>query len=214
MVLRLDEVMFVLCVVIPGLIYIHYGRRTLRYDWVAIRTKELVVPYFIFLLLLAFGATIFESGVGSADDPPYSSPLFSIFSSIFGIPFVFLFPLAACYYYIVSMGQILIFGGRRDIVMKAVQEILVKNQLSYKLDGDSFDIPSIKMKIEVHWSESKDLVGIRRWTWDFGWLSRFDRSIIATFKGLPSERTHPALMGMGVSLVVIGLVLGGAMALY
>jgi len=212
-VIRLDEVFFVLSVVVPGLIYIHYGRRILRTDWLAIRTWKLILPYIIFLLFLAAGAYVFETDEGSAGDDPYADPPAGISIAIDWIRLILLLPLALYFYFISSMGSILIFGGRRDIVLKAVQEILEKSRVRYNLDGDSFRILSEKARIEIHWSETKDTVGIQRWSWDFRWKAWFDESIIRTFTGRPSERTRPALMGFGVFLVVLGIVLAGILSI-
>ena len=212
MVLRLYEFVLVLSVVIPGLMYIYFGRRRWKNDWVAKRTRVLASPYLVFLLFLAIGAFLYESNGGPAGNgfppPPPSS-----YSSQDGITWLLLLPFAIYLYYMITMGQILIFGARRDVVRRAIEEILDNRGLRYKLDRDVFVIPSIMMMIKMNWFDTYDLVGIFSRTWNWKWKAAIDRDIMATFKGLPSERTHPALLVFGNILVGIGIVLGVAFAI-
>ena len=212
MVLRLYEFIFVLSVVIPGLMYIYFGRRRWKNDWVAMRTRVLVSPYLVFLLLLTLAAFFYESNGGPAGNLPPAPP-YSFSSSLDGITWILLLPFALYLYYMITMGQILIFGARRDVVRRAIEEILDNRGLRYKLDWDVFVIPSIMMMIKMNWFDTYDLVGIFSRTWNWKWKAAIDRDIMATFKGLPSERTHPALMIFGTILVGIGIALGVAFAI-
>lgn len=209
---QLHVVMAVLSLVIPGLMYIHYGRRVLRTDWIAIRTVELVVPYFVFLLFLAGSAYVYEPDTWSPDDggmPPPPTDTRSDFDKTY---LLLLLPSAAAFYYFMRFGSILVFGARRDVVVRAVQVILGQYGWRYRLDGDRFTLSALRMRIAINWTERGTLVGIRWLTWNLKGGSRFRKGVMMTFTGRPSERSHPALMAFGIILVVLGFVFGGVLA--
>lgn len=210
---QLYVVLAVLSLVIPGLIYIHYGRRVLRTDWIAIRTVMLVVPYIIFLLLLAGSAYVHEPDHWSPEDggepPPPADQPSSSFDEVY---LLLLLPSAAALYYFVTFGNILVFGARRDVVVKAVQVILGKYGWRYGKEGDRFTLGSKRMRISINWTERGTLVGIRWFTLDLKAGSRFRRGVMMTFTGRPSERSHPVLLAFGILLVILGFVSGGVLA--
>ena len=146
--------------------YIQYGRRVLRTDWLAIRTINLLMPHFVFLLFLIIGVFIFVSDLGSSGDSPYVDPPLSTVGSINDIDLIIIIPLLLIGSYFIATGQILVFVAKRDVVIRAVETILGQNGLDYGLDGDRFTVPSVNMRVEVTWSENSDLVGINRRTWE------------------------------------------------
>ena len=205
---QLHVVMAVFSLMIPGLMYIHYGRRVLRMDWIAIRTVELVIPYFVFLLFLAASAYVYEPDHWSPEDggmPPPPPDSRSDFDKVYLLP---LLPSAVAFYYFVVFGNVLVFGARREVVVKAVKVILGKYGWRYRMDGDRFTLRAQRMKIAINRTQRGTLVGIRWLTWNLKGSSRLRKGVMMTFTGRPSERPHPVLLAFGILLVVLGFVFG------
>ncbi len=208
---QLHIVVAVLSLVLPGLIYVHYGRRVLRTDWIAVRTAHLVAPFILFLLLMAASGYLYDAEEKSLGHDGLPPPRALASSPIDEILFLLTFPVwAMVFYYYFSLGQILVFGARRDVVVEAVRVILGQLGWGYEAQGDRFIMRS--MGITVNWTERGGLVGIRWWTWDVRRVVRFRRAVMRTFTGRPGEGSRPGLLRFGIALVVLGSVLGAVLA--
>jgi hypothetical protein len=197
MSLDLSMILLVIGLVIPGLMYILLGLRTLRKDWLAMEAWFLAIPsYFILFYFLG------QAG--------YIHYFYSEFDIIWLIALI-LVGILPIYFF--GLGQIQVFHGGRDVVMQAIQRILKNRGLSYRLEVDTFIIPEIKMEIEVEHIEISDLVGIRTKSKDKDWTDTIHEDILNMFKGRPSERSHPGLLILGLGFVVIGLAIGVASAI-
>ena len=178
MSLDLPEILLVIGLVIPGLMYIFLGRKILRKDWLAMEVWFMAIPaYFILFYFLGQAGYIHY----------FYSELDIIW--LIALILVGIIPI-----YFLGLGDILVFHVGRDVVMQAIQRILENRGLSYRLEVDTFTIPDIKMEIEVDHIEISDLVSIRTKSKDKDWTDIIQEDILDMFKGRPSERSHPALL--------------------
>jgi hypothetical protein len=190
-------ILLVIGFMIPGLMYILLGLKTLRKDWLAMEEWFLVLPLaFIMVYFLSFG--------GYMDYfYPDSDLIWLGVLILVGIIIVYMWDL----------GQIVVFHGERDVVIQAIQRILENRGLSYRMEVDTFTIPEINMEIEVNHFERSYLVGISTKSKDKEWIDTIHEDILNMFKGRPSERPNPGLLILGSGIVVIGLALGVASAI-
>ncbi len=176
--LDLPEILLVIGLVIPGLMYIFLGRKILRKDWLAMEVWFMAIPaYFILFYFLGQAGYIHY----------FYSELDIIW--LIALILVGIIPI-----YFLGLGDILVYHVGRDVVMQAIQRILENRGLSYRLEVDTFTIPDIKMEIEVDHIEISDLVSIRTKSKDKDWTDIIQEDILDMFKGRPSERSHPALL--------------------
>ncbi len=187
-------ILLIIGFMIPGLMYIYLGLRTLRKDWLAMEEWFLALP-------LAFIMVYFLSIAGYMNY--YYPDLDLIWLGVLIIVGIITMKLF-------SLGQIVVFRGGRDIVIQAIQRILENRGLSYRMEVDTFTIPEINMEIEVNHFERSYLVGISTKSKDKDWIDTIHEDILNMFKGRPSERPHPGLLILGSGIVVIGLALGVA----
>jgi len=194
--LDLVEIFLVIGLVIPGLIQLYLGLRTWKKEWLAMETWVLALPYmFLFLFFCYFGFI----------DLVYPDlDLVTIVLFIVGA-----IPL----FYFYSLGQILVLRGRRDVVMRGIQQILDNRKRRYRLEGDVFDLPEFKMKIEVNHFEVSDMVGIDMKAKDREWTEIIHEDILNLFSGRPSERYHPFLLVLGIVILGSGAALGALFAM-
>lgn len=191
--LELEEILLLIGLVIPGLLCTYLGIRTLRKDWLAMETWVMLTPI-IFLFLFFF----------------FFSDIVGLYHPVLGLLYAIMFVVGSiAIFYLAFLGQILVLRGSRDVVVRGIQGILDKLGLGYSLEGDTFDIPEIDMKIEINHFERSDLVAVRLPYYYYNtWRKTIHEEILNLFVGRPSERSHPSLLIMGTSLMVLGLVLG------
>lgn len=201
---ELAEFVFVLGFVIPGLMYIRHGHRTWRKDGVAIESMSLVDPILILLIIMTLGTGIYDYNTGTGYDEP-SLDRWSLRYLLFACAII-----ASRLFLdgIHSSGSIRILRGREEAVMDAIKLILVHHNLRYRLVEDVFDIPSIKMKIEIDGYPNWGQVSIFPKTRDKDWRETIHEGLMNTFEGTPSARSYPALLITGCASVGIGLALG------
>lgn len=204
--LGIAKFLFVLGFVIPGLMYIRHGHRTWRKDGVAIEFMSLIDPIFITLTFMFLGILMFDISQGTdLNDPSWDdNPLRRL---------LFLGFLLGFHVLISSLrvpGSILILRGRKQVVLDTIKLILAHHRLGYTLDVDEFDIPSIKMRIEVDDHPTRGQVSIIHKTRNKEWRETIHEGILNVFEGTPSEGSHPSLLILGGVLVGIGIALGVA----
>ncbi len=211
--IKLYEMLFVLSFVIPGLLYYYIGYLTWRKEWVAIWTGTQATPWFILHVLLVYTDWNFEDVILQAGYGEIEGSLFVSYGTVQTIRWITVLPIVIYVIYIHKMGQIVILRGRSDIVIKAVEQILDNHRWGYTRGGDEFHVPSIDMRVQINWTETSGVVGIRTRCRDRDWKELFQENIMNTFKGRPSERYHPAYMIVGGVFLGIGIFLGVLIAM-
>ena len=211
--LQLYEVLFVGSFIIPGLIFISIGLRTWNKDWLAIYTGTQMAPWFFLHVLLvytvwAYDDVILQAGNGEIPPPPLIS-----YRLLQTIVLATVLPMIAYAIYMIRIGEIVILRGRRDIVIKAICQILGNRRLGYSFSGDGFHVPSIDMRIQVNWTETSGVVGTRIRCKDRVWREAIQESIFNTFTGRPSERSYPLYLILGCIFLGSGIVSGVLIAM-
>jgi hypothetical protein len=173
---------------------------------VAIESMSLVDPILILLIIIFLGIGLYDYNTGTGYDEPTVdrwSLRYLLFAGAIIASRLFLDGLH-------SSGSIRILRGREEAVLDAIKQILAHHNLRYRLVEDVFDIPSIKMKIEVDYHPNWGQVSIFPRTKDKDWRETIHEGLMNTFEGTPSARSYPALLILSGVFVGVGIALGVA----
>ncbi len=206
--------MFVLAIVIPGLLYAYYGQRTLRLENYAILSWHLSYIWILSWFIIGISTAIVESNLGPITDISSDNRLILFYQFVDSVFPWIIVPIGLIFYLPISKGQIVILRVDWIVVQGAIKGIIDRYQLRYTVDEDVIRIPSIKAKISIgylYWS--RDHIGIRTSVWDRVWYRNLNEDVLDAFKGTTSQRTYPTLRIIGSLTILIGILIGGVIAL-